>query len=89
VPPDAKPFQFIGYTQLRERIEGKLTLAAAVANIQQSTRQFAKRQMTWFRKEPNVHWFEGFGGDPNVLAAALALVADAPSDQSHAGTTNS
>jgi tRNA dimethylallyltransferase len=76
VPPSAKPFQFIGYTQLREHLEGKLSLPAAIAQIQQATRQFAKRQMTWFRKEPNVHWLEGVGNDPNLLAAALALVAN-------------
>jgi tRNA dimethylallyltransferase len=73
VPPSAKPFQFIGYAQLREHLEGGLSLAAAIAQIQQSTRQFSKRQMTWFRKESNVHWFEGFGSDPAVTAAALAL----------------
>ena len=39
--------------------------------IQQATRRFAKRQITWFRKEPNVHWLAGFGDDPDVIAAAL------------------
>jgi tRNA dimethylallyltransferase len=82
VPPSAKPFQFIGYAQLCEHIDGKLPLAAAIAQIQQSTRQFSKRQTTWFRKEPNVHWIEGFGDEPDVLAGALAIASqvDPPLD---------
>ena len=43
VPSSAKPFQFIGYAQIREHLEGKLSLAAAIAQIQQATRQFSKR----------------------------------------------
>src|ERR1700746_3633401 len=46
IPVDAKPFQFIGYSDLRAHLEGRIPLAAAVANIQQSTRRFAKRQLT-------------------------------------------
>lgn len=73
IPASAKPFQFIGYAQIREHLEGKLSLAAAIAQIQQATRQFSKRQATWFRKEQDVHWLEGFGSDPHVIDAALAL----------------
>jgi tRNA dimethylallyltransferase len=73
VPSSAKPFQFIGYAQIADYLEGKLSLAAAIAQIQQSTRQFSKRQGTWFRKEAGVHWLEGFGSDPHVIDAALAL----------------
>jgi tRNA dimethylallyltransferase len=61
VPADAKPFQFMGYAQLREHLAGRLPLADAIAQIQQATRQFAKRQITWFRKEPSVHWLHSFG----------------------------
>jgi tRNA dimethylallyltransferase len=77
VPSSAKPFQFIGYAQIAEHLEGKLSLAAAIAQLQQSTRQFSKRQTTWFRKEAGVHWLEGFGGDPLVVAAALAISTSA------------
>lgn len=74
VPADAKPFQFIGYSQLRQQIERGGDPAAAVPAIQQATRRFAKRQITWFRKEPNVHWLEGFGDEPEIFASALKLV---------------
>jgi tRNA dimethylallyltransferase len=42
--------------------------------IQQATRQYAKRQMTWFRREAEVCWFEGFGDDAAIQQAALARV---------------
>jgi tRNA dimethylallyltransferase len=73
VPADAKPFQFIGYSDLRSCLESGSTAQDAVKRIQQSTRQFAKRQITWFRKEPDVKWLSGFGDDPEVLASAVAL----------------
>ena len=74
VPPDAKPFQFIGYPELLAHLLGRLTMEAATKKIQLATRQFAKRQLTWFRKEPSVHWLPGFGDDPEVGAAALGLL---------------
>jgi tRNA dimethylallyltransferase len=74
IAPDAKPFQFIGYSDLRAHLEGRIPLAAAVANIQQSTRRFAKRQLTWFRREPDVHWLQSFG-DAETLAAALDVIS--------------
>jgi tRNA dimethylallyltransferase len=75
IAPDSKPFQFIGYSDLRAHLEGTITLAAAVANIQQSTRRFAKRQLTWFRREPDVHWLDSFGDADETIAAALDLIA--------------
>ncbi len=75
VPQNAKPFDFIGYSELRAHLEGTVTLAAATKAIAQATRRYAKRQLTWFRKEPLVHWFPGFGDDPAVVAAAEKLVA--------------
>jgi len=74
IAPDAKPFQFIGYSQLREHLAGQLTEKDAVIQIQQATRRFAKRQLTWFRKESAVHWLAGFGDAPEISAAALAIV---------------
>jgi len=75
IAPDSKPFQFIGYSELRAHLEGRLPLAAAVENIQQSTRRFAKRQLTWFRREPDVHWLAAFGDADETIAAALDLIA--------------
>jgi tRNA dimethylallyltransferase len=73
IAPDSKPFQFIGYSDLRAHLEGRIPLAAAVANIQQSTRRFAKRQLTWFRREPDVHWLATFGDADETIAAALRI----------------
>jgi tRNA dimethylallyltransferase len=75
IAPDSKPFQFIGYADLRAHLEGRIPLDAAVANIQQSTRRFAKRQLTWFRREPDVHWLDSFGDADETTAAALDLLA--------------
>jgi tRNA dimethylallyltransferase len=73
VPQKSKPFDFIGYSELRAHLEGTVTLAAATKAIAQSTRRYAKRQLTWFRKEPLVHWLPGFGDDPAIVAAAEQL----------------
>ena len=74
VPPNAKPFDFIGYSELRAHLEGTITLAAAKKAISQATRHYAKRQLTWFRKEPLVHWLPGFGDDSATAAFAEQLV---------------
>ena len=70
LPENAKPFQFIGYRELRAHLHGELTLDQARSAIQQSTRQYAKRQLTWFRREVNVRWLTGFGDDPEIQTAA-------------------
>jgi tRNA dimethylallyltransferase len=75
VQQNAKPFDFIGYSELRAHLEGTVTLATATKAIAQATRRYAKRQMTWFRKEPVVQWLPGFGDDPQVVAVAERLVA--------------
>jgi tRNA dimethylallyltransferase len=70
-PENVKPFDFIGYRELRAVVRGEMTLEAARVAIEQATRRYAKRQLTWFRKEPGVHWLEGFGDDPKVQNAVL------------------
>jgi tRNA dimethylallyltransferase len=71
-----KPFSFIGYGELREHLEGKQKLSECVAAIQQATRRYAKRQVTWFRKEPGVNWMEGFGDDPQISERALRIIRE-------------
>ena len=73
---DAKPFQFIGYSQLREHLEGLISLDAAIGQIQQLTRNFAKCQITWFHKEPAVSWLPFFGDDCATASSALDLLGD-------------
>jgi len=71
----SKPFEFLGYTQLRDVIAGKMASDEAIGQIKQTTRQYAKRQMTWFRKESDVHWIEGFGDEPTTAAEAVRFTA--------------
>jgi tRNA dimethylallyltransferase len=56
LPENLKPFDFIGYRELRVVVRGKMSLETVRMAIQQATRRYAKRQLTWFRKEPGVHW---------------------------------
>jgi len=46
----------------------------AVKQIQQATRRFAKRQITWFRREPGVQWLPGFGDEPEIFSSANELL---------------
>ncbi len=71
MPPHAKPFDFIGYRELRAVLDAKVTMDEARAAIQQATRRYAKRQLTWFRREHGVHWLNGFGNEPSVQTDAL------------------
>ena len=64
----AKPFDFLGYRELAAVSRNELSLEEARAAIQQSTRRYAKRQQTWFRREQNVEWFGGFGDHPILQA---------------------
>ncbi len=68
---DSKPFDFIGYRELRAVLRGEITLEAAREAIQQATRRYAKRQLTWFQREHGVRWFSGFGDDTAVQAGIL------------------
>jgi len=66
---NAKPFDFIGYRELRAVLRNELSLQQAREAIQQATRRYAKRQLTWFRKESGVQWFSSFGDDAELQSA--------------------
>jgi tRNA dimethylallyltransferase len=61
-----KPLGAIGYREARAFLDGELTKDEAIRRAQTATRQYAKRQMTWFRREADVEWFEGFGDDSAI-----------------------
>jgi tRNA dimethylallyltransferase len=61
--------QTVGYQELFDYLEGKKSLEKAVEEIKQHTRHFAKRQLTWFRKNTETHWFE-----PQQLAEMTTLI---------------
>ena len=63
VPPAAKPFESLGYRQALAVLQKRMTLAQAVADTQQATRHYAKRQVTWFRHEPGVRAIHAFGSE--------------------------
>jgi tRNA dimethylallyltransferase len=73
ISPGAKPLQFIGYSELRRSLEGRISEAEAITQTQQATRQYAKRQITWFRRESGVRWLSGFGDEPRIIAAAAEI----------------
>jgi tRNA dimethylallyltransferase len=72
--PAVRPLSSLGYKQAAQYLDGEISLEQAVAAAQQGHRNYAKRQMTWFRREPDVCWFAGFGSDPEVQKQCLALV---------------
>jgi tRNA dimethylallyltransferase len=71
VPEDAKAFDFIGYRELRKVLRAEMPLEDARVAIHQATRRYAKRQVTWFRREKGVTWLSGFGDDPKIQEQAL------------------
>ncbi len=70
IATSAKPFEFIGYPELVKHLRSEISIERAIQAIQQATRQYAKRQLTWFRKERDVEWFAGFG-DSAVVQASI------------------
>jgi tRNA dimethylallyltransferase len=71
---DVAPLDSLGYRQARQFLRGELPLDEAIVAAQQGHRNYAKRQMTWFRREPEVKWLEGFGDDPQIEAEAAEIV---------------
>jgi tRNA dimethylallyltransferase len=71
-----KALDSLGYRQAQSVLLKGVSEKAAIAEAQQSHRNYAKRQLTWFRREPDVHWVEAFGVDPQTLQAAWNLVHD-------------
>lgn len=65
-----KALDALGYRQALAVVRGELSEEAAMAAAQQGHRNYAKRQMTWFRREPEVHWIEGFGDEAETVRVA-------------------
>jgi len=70
----AHPLASLGYRQAVQFLRGELTREQAIEAGQQAHRNYAKRQMTWFRREPEVVWLKGFGDDPGIQSQAVARV---------------
>ena len=76
VPETARPFGGLVYRQALEHLHGMRDEAATRALIAQENRRYARRQLIWFRKEPNLAWLEGPGESPATIAAASRLVEE-------------
>jgi len=70
----AWPLQSLGYKQAVEFLRGEIDPPTALASVQQAHRNYAKRQMTWFRREPDVVWLEGFGSQDDIQKTAMEKV---------------
>ncbi len=70
----ARPLSATGYKQVAQLLRGEINRKKALWAAQQAHRNYAKRQMTWFRREPGVHWLKGFGNDPDIQAQAISMV---------------
>ncbi len=73
---DCRPLTSLGYAEAAAVLQNELTREQAAAQAQQGHRNYAKRQLTWFRREPNMQWLEGCGGDEDITAQALRLVSE-------------
>jgi tRNA dimethylallyltransferase len=73
---EARPLASLGYKQAVQFLRGELGREQAIVAAQQAHRNYAKRQMTWFRREPDVNWLRGFGDDEEIQERAAAFVDD-------------
>ena len=80
-PETARPFGGLVYRQALELLHGVRDLTATKALIVQENRQYARRQLIWFRKEPNLRWFDGPGESADVIARVTGILAEP--DESH------
>jgi len=70
----AQPLSSIGYKQVVQLLRGDINRDAAITAVQQAHRNYAKRQMTWFRREPEVSWISGFGDQSETLEHATGII---------------
>jgi tRNA dimethylallyltransferase len=73
----AGPLSSLGYKQAAQFLAGEVSREQAIIAAQQGHRNYAKRQMTWFRREPDVEWINGFGDDTKIQQEAVELVSKA------------
>jgi tRNA dimethylallyltransferase len=72
-----KALDSLGYRQARGVLDGTISMEDAIKAAQQGHRNYAKRQMTWFRREPDVRWIESFGDEAETVGEARELVESA------------
>jgi tRNA dimethylallyltransferase len=83
IPETARPFGGLVYRQALEHLHGVRDEASTRALIAQENRRYARRQLIWFRKEPNLSWFDGPGESPSTIAAVDRLLSERLNDVGH------
>jgi tRNA dimethylallyltransferase len=73
---DARPLTSLGYRQAVAALKNQMSLPEAITSAQQGHRNYAKRQMTWFRREPEVQWLQGFGDQEEIRQAAVQIIEE-------------
>ena len=78
IPPKCTAMQAIGYKEFVAALAGEITIAEAAAQVQQSSRRYAKRQLTWFRRNEKINWIKRKAGQSSdkIFALARQLVQD-------------
>ncbi len=78
IPKKCTAMQAIGYKEFVDALDGNCSMAEAVALVQQASRRYAKRQLTWFRRNPSIHWLVRHEGDTTreILARAQQILTD-------------
>ena len=75
VPANSSALGAHGYRRVVEHLRDQRSLESAIEQTKLDVRHYAKRQLTWFRREPGVEWIEGFGDDPEIQTKVLSLLA--------------
>ena len=85
----ARALGSLGYAQALAVLHGRQTLPDAIAEAQQGHRNYANRQLTWFRRDKRIRWLAGFGNDPAIQIQALSLAREhlIPGSAGEAGST--
>jgi len=83
IPENARPFGGLVYRQAMEHLHGLRDEASTRALIAQENRRYARRQLIWFRKEPNLSWFDGPGESAAAIAGVQHLIAERLQEREH------
>jgi tRNA dimethylallyltransferase len=78
VPPNSNALGAHGYRRVVEYLEGKRDLASAIEQTRQDVRNYAKRQLTWFRRESGAEWLEAFGESPELVTSVVEILQQYP-----------
>ncbi|MBM3791036.1 MAG: hypothetical protein FJW35_11910, partial [Acidobacteria bacterium] len=73
-PKRCHAFKAIGYRQIIDHLDGRTSLEEAILLTQQASRRYAKRQLTWFRSDPEIVWIKAAGGPEPVASEAASLI---------------